>query len=96
MARLEVRVAYLRNGNTCKPFTHMPLKTKAMDHIKDDLLRGGVGLFGIIFGQVMSRLPDIEAWLRIVSLLAGIILALVTIFITIKKHFFSKPSKKHK
>ena len=59
-----------------------------LDHVHESIFpsvaRGAVGIAATFGGTVVSLLPEIEAWLRIVSLCVGICVGLFTIRSIIK------------
>lgn len=53
--------------------------------MKDTVIRGFVGTSAPLAAWTVSKLAEIEAWLRVVSLLCGIAVALVTIWGLLRK-----------
>lgn len=51
-----------------------------MYSMSDDFMRGVLGVVAPISGVTISRIQDIELWLRIASLTVGILVGLMTAF----------------
>jgi hypothetical protein len=62
------------------------------DHA-NEVTKGGLGLMSSIAGIGVSTLQEVEMWLRLVSLCAGIMVALVTTWSILRKNW-SKEDKK--
>jgi len=45
-----------------------------------DMLKGAIGTGSTMLGIIMSNLDEIEAWLRITSLLVGITVGIATVW----------------
>lgn len=41
--------------------------------------KGAIGMLSPLLGYIVSRLPEIEAWLRVLSLCGGLVVCLLTI-----------------
>lgn len=52
----------------------------------NELFKGSVGFLSSIAGIGMSALQEVEQWLRLASLCAGIMVALVTTWSILKKN----------
>lgn len=66
------------------------------DHVHQSMLpvilRGSTGITATLGGTLVSMLPEIEAWLRIGSLLVGIFVGVLTIRSIIKNSNATPPN----